>query len=165
MHYLDIIILIIVIASAVEGGFNGFVYAVCSLVGLVAGLFLAMEFCTELGPHLSFIPLPIWLLNAIAFLLILIVVNVIFRIVGKSLRGLLRKIFMGWLDRVAGVAFGLVRGAVMVLLITMILMLTPIGPVLVREAPGTRFMTPAIELVRPFIQVITGTHRPIPDAI
>ncbi|TKJ41020.1 hypothetical protein CEE37_04975 [candidate division LCP-89 bacterium B3_LCP] len=165
MHYLDIIILIIVVASAIEGTVQGFVYEVCSLLGLIAGFFLAVEFFSLLAGHLGFIPIPDWLIKAIAFLLILVAANIIFRLVGKSLRLVLRKIFMGWLDRIAGAVFGLVRGIVIVLLITLILLFTPISSILEKEAPTTRFMTPSIETVQPFLKMLVGKKLDLPDVI
>ena len=63
MHYLDIIILVIIIASAIEGGFHGFIYEVCSLVGIVAGFILAIQFFAEVAGFLDFIPIPLWLLK------------------------------------------------------------------------------------------------------
>ena len=165
MHYLDIIVLIIVIISAIEGGIQGLVYEVCSLIGLVAGFFLALEFFDTAAAYLGFIPLPGWVLKAISFFLILVAVNVIFRFLGKSLRIVLRKVFMGWLDRFAGVIFGLLRGTFIALLIIMILLLTPIGSVIISEAPNTKLIPPALQAVRPFIEYLTGGAPPHPDVI
>ena len=165
MHYLDIIILIIIIASVIEGGFQGFIYELCSLLGLVAGFFLAVRFFTLLAEHLDFIPIPAWIVKVLAFLLILVVSNLIFRLVGKSLRAILRKIFMGWLDRLAGAVFGLARGVIIVLLITLIMLFTPISSVIVREAPNTKFMTPAIKIVQPFQEALVSKRSKLPEPI
>lgn len=165
MHYLDIIVLVILLASAVEGGLNGFIYSVCSLLGLAAGFFLALKFCTVLALHLDFIPLPDWVLHVSAFLIILIVVSLIFRLIGKGLRQLMRTLFMGWLDRAAGVLFGLVRGGILICLILMILLLTPMKSIIRREAPQTLFIGPALELVSPFMGTITGNKNALPESV
>jgi membrane protein required for colicin V production len=165
VHYLDIIILVLIIASAVEGGFHGFVYEVFSLLGLIAGFFLAIQFHGFLAAQIDFIPIPLWLLKIVAFLLIVIASNIIFRLAGKSLRFLLRKVFMGWFDHAAGVIFGLVRGVIVVLVITLILMLTPVKSILSEAAAETRFMAPCIEAVKPFLDILPEKKLHFPDVI
>ncbi len=165
MHYIDIIILVIIIASAVEGGFHGFVYEVCSLFGLIAGFVLALQFFSEVAAYLTFIPLPLWILKIVSFLVILIATNVLFRLLGKGLRSLLRKIFMGWLDRIVGAVFGLIRGAFVVVLITMILLLTPLRSVLKKQAPDTDFLKPSIDLVKPLMEMLLDKRPSLPESI
>lgn len=165
MHYLDIIVLIIIAASGVEGGIHGLVYEVCSLIGLIAGLLLAWRYFPLVAGYLKVLSLPDWILNVTSFLLILIVVSAILRMLGGLLRGALRKVFAGWLDHTAGVAFGLIRGVALVLLITLLLLLTPLSTVLKTEAPRTRFLKHSLEIVAPFLNtLITDTVRS-PDAI
>ncbi len=154
MHYLDIIILVVIILSIVEGVVQGFIYETCSLLGLIAGFFLALEYSAPAAGILDFIPLTDWILRIIAFLIILIAVNMIFQLVGKFLRAVLRKVFMGWLDRLLGAVFGLVQGIAIVVFLVAILLLTPISQFLTEKAPETKLMAPAIELARPFIDIL-----------
>jgi membrane protein required for colicin V production len=165
MHYLDIIILVIIIASAIEGGFHGFIYEVCSLVGIIAGFVLAIQFFAEIAGFLDFIPIPLWLLKALSFLIILIATNILFRLMGKALREILRKIFMGWLDRIAGVIFGLVRGFLTVLVIILVLLISPISKIIQKEARETNLLQPSIELVKPFLGNLKGQSPPSIDSI
>lgn len=169
MHYLDIIILIIIVASGVEGGIHGFVYELFSLGGLLLGLFLGWKYFTIAASYLQFSGLPVWLLNVVAFLLILIVVSAILRLIGGALKKVMHSTFMGWLDRLMGVVLGLVRGAVVVLLLTLVLLLTPLSSVLTREAPRTRLLKPSIHLIRPVLDnLIHEDRRPSghsPDAV
>jgi membrane protein required for colicin V production len=159
MHYLDIIILVIIILSSAEGAVQGFIYEICSLSGLIAGFFLAIEYAEPAAGYLDFIPLTGWILRIIAFMFILIAVNMIFRLVGKSLRVILRKVFMGWFDRFLGALFGLVRGIAFVIFVLVILLLTPISTVLNEEAPQTKLMAPAIEMARPFIDILVSSDK------
>lgn len=165
MHYLDIVIVIIIVASAVEGGIQGFVYEVFSLLGLAAGLVLAIRYCHEWSAYLHFIGIADWLLSIITFLIIVIVVSAIFRMLGRWLRKLLSKVFMGWLDHFAGVLFGIVRGGVMVLLIVLLLLLSPLSQVIRREAPRTQFLKPAVELVKPFLKILTQDRYISPESV
>ncbi|MBU0520124.1 CvpA family protein [bacterium] len=165
MHYLDIVIVIIIAASMIEGVIQGFIYEICSLIGLIAGFFLALNFFVAIAGYLAFIPLADWILKIIAFIAILITVNITLRIVGKILRKLMKTLFMGWVDRVLGIVFGLLRGAAFVVFITVILLVTPASNMLEREAPSTKFLAPAIELAKPFIDLVTEKKPDLQDAI
>jgi membrane protein required for colicin V production len=160
MHYLDIIILIIIVASAVEGGIHGFVYELFSLAGLLLGLFLGWKYFALASSYLQFTGLPAWLLHVVAFLVILIIVSALLRLVGGALKKVLHATFVGWVDRLVGVVFGLVRGAVVVLLLTLILLLSPLSNVMIREAPRTRLMKPAIHTIRPLLDKLLDERHP-----
>jgi len=165
MHYLDIIILIIILASGVEGGIHGFVYELCSLIGILAGLFLGWRFFPVIAGYLQFLSVPDWILNVTSFLLILIVVSAILRMLGGVLRRALHKVFLGWLDHAVGAIFGLARGFVMVFLITLILLLTPLSDVLRAEASKTRFLKHSIQVVAPFLNTLIANRVPSPDSV
>lgn len=165
MHYLDVIILIIILASGIEGGIHGFIYEICSLVGLVAGLVLGWRYFPLIAGYLQFMGLPDWILNVTSFLLILIVVSAILRMLGGVLRGVLHKVFMGWLDHAVGAVFGLVRGVALVLLITLILLLTPLSTVLTGEAPRTRILKYSVRIVAPFVNTLITDQVHSPDAV
>lgn len=160
MHYLDIIILIIITASAVEGGIHGFVYEIFSLAGLLAGLFLAVKYFSLFASYLQFLNLAGWILNVVSFLVILILVSALFRLIGRLLKKSLSKIFMGWLDHAVGVLFGVGRGVVTVLLVTLILLLTPLQALLLHEAPETRFLQPSLQVVEPYYNLLIQEHKP-----
>jgi membrane protein required for colicin V production len=165
MHYLDVIILVIILACGVEGGIRGFVYELCSLIGLLAGLVLGWRFFPVIAGYIKFLNLPDWILNITSFLLIMIVVSAILRMLGGVLRGALRKVFMGWLDHAMGVIFGLARGFVLVLLITLLLMLTPLSDVLNAEASKTRFLKHSVQIVSPFLNTLITNRIPSPDSV
>ena len=165
MHYLDVIILVIILASGVEGGIHGFVYELCSLIGILAGLFLGWRFFPVIAEYLKFLSVPDWILNVTSFLLILIVVSAILRMLGGVLRRTLHKVFLGWLDHAVGVVFGLARGFVLVLLITLLLMLTPLSDVLNAEASKTRFLKHSVQIVSPFLNTLITNRVPSPDSV
>ncbi|MCX6640630.1 MAG: CvpA family protein [bacterium] len=156
MHWLDIVVLLIIVGSAIEGGVRGFVFEICSLAGLILGIFLAIKFFADVAVYLDFIPVAGWILNLISFILILSIVSILFTLLGKALRTTFSKIFLGWLDHVAGVVFGVLRGVITVLLIVMALQLTPLGRVINLEAPKTRFMPLILNTVHPVMKTLVG---------
>ncbi|RJP76211.1 MAG: CvpA family protein [Candidatus Zixiibacteriota bacterium] len=165
MHYLDIVILIIILISGVSGGLNGFVFEALALGGLALGIYLGLRYFSWLAYHLNFLGLPDWLLNIIAFLLILIVITIAFRLVGRLLKGTVAKAFLGWLDHAVGAIFGLVRGVAVVLLLIMLLLLTPLRQVLTEEAPRTTLLKPALQLVSPYLNLLLYEHPRSPESV
>ena len=111
------VVIVIVLLLAVAGGLSqGFFRAVCSLGGLFLGLLLA----AWNYPKAAEIFLPLVRIeavaNAIGFLAIALIVMGIAAVVGKILSKTLHSIGLGCLDRLAGGAFGLLQGALLVTL-------------------------------------------------
>ena len=110
MNWLDIVIFILLIISAIGGLVSGLIKAVLSLVGLIMGIVLAGHFYVTLSGHLTFISNQ----NAAritAFIIILLVVIIIAALLGVLLTRLVSTISLGWLNRVGGAVFGILLGA------------------------------------------------------
>ena len=110
-------IVVVILACAVGGGLaQGFFRSVCSLGGLILGLVIA---AWNYG-HLAAVFLPVVRLAAIAdtiaFLLIALLVMAIVGLIGNIIARTLRLLGLGWLDALAGAAFGFLQGALLVVI-------------------------------------------------
>jgi membrane protein required for colicin V production len=115
-------LIVIVIALAVLGGFQqGFFRSASSLGGLLLGLVLA---AWNYG-RVAALFVPLVRIDAVAdvigFLLIALVVMAVVGFVGGFLGSAMHQIGLGWLDRLAGGAFGFLQGA---LLVTVVILVT-----------------------------------------
>jgi membrane protein required for colicin V production len=128
MSLIDIIVLAIIVLFGVVGGKRGLVWEIMTMAGIVAGLWIPYIFRFEIanffgryiGPgHLRIIA------TVAAFLFIFIAIYIISSYLGYSLRNLLKKVFLGWLDRVLGVLAGLVKGILIVGLLLVALLASP----------------------------------------
>src|SRR5262245_66145058 len=100
---------------------RGFFRELLSLVGLFLGLWIAL---------LKFVPLGEWLQKRfplteplpfhVAFLAIFLGVSIVASLVGYLLHKTAQGMFIGWLDAVAGIGFGFVKG---VMILTVLLFL------------------------------------------
>ena len=110
----DWIIAAILIAAVAGGLAQGFLRSACSLLGLVLGLVLAAWNYTVAAklilPLVRFQPVA----NAVGFLLIAVLVMAVANLSGKILSKTVHAIGLGCLDRLAGAAFGLFQGALLV---------------------------------------------------
>jgi len=108
-------IIVAMLAAAVLGGFiRGFFRSAFSLAGLIAGLALASwnywRFAAVLKPLVHSVEVA----NAIAFLVISLLVMLIAAITGAVLAKVFEKVGLSCLDRLAGGVFGFVEGLVFV---------------------------------------------------
>jgi membrane protein required for colicin V production len=121
MAWVDLVIVLIIALSVLGGLQQGFFRSVCSLGGLLLGLAMAAwnyaRVAALLMPILRLEPVA----NAIAFLLIALVVMGIAGMIGNVLARALHRIGLGCLDRIAGAAFGFLQG---VLLVTLCILVT-----------------------------------------
>ncbi|NNM61749.1 MAG: CvpA family protein [Steroidobacteraceae bacterium] len=114
MNGADIVICLVLLVSIVAGLVRGFVREAVSLVFLVGGVIAAWVFGPRIEPHLGgYLAAPSvrpW----VARLIILVLVLLIGSFVGALTAYLMRSAGLGFVDRVLGVLFGALRGAILV---------------------------------------------------
>lgn len=126
MNPLDWLLLALLLYSAVRAAMNGFFREAFTLAGLLIGFPLACWFYLDLAHQLrNLITTPAFAQFA-AFLLILAAVAIVATLLGHLFRRGARTIGLGIPDRIGGVLFGLVRGAV--LCVALLLALTAFLP-------------------------------------
>lgn len=116
MNVVDIVIVLLIVLSAVHGYSSGLIQSVFSLMGLIAGIAIASwhyrRFAYELAPlvHSRAVAEAIW------FCLIALAVMLVAGLLGMLFKGLIHGVGLGWLDKLTGLIFGILRGAVLVTL-------------------------------------------------
>ena len=115
MNTLDIIILLCFVPALISGISKGFIEQAIALVSLVLGAWLAYRFSALVSSWLEpVLEVSETALNVISFAAILIVVILALFMLGKMLSGLMRLVLLGWLDRLLGVVFALVKAALFI---------------------------------------------------
>ena len=116
MAPLDIAIVLLLIFSAAIGFTTGLIRSVASLLGLVAGIAYAswnyLQVASRLMPYIHGVPLS----QAIAFCLLTLLVTIVFSMIGLVIKKLVHGVGLGWLDRLMGLVFGFLQGALLVTL-------------------------------------------------
>lgn len=111
MNWLDIVLLVALVAVAFTGLKQGLIKAVLSLAGLIIGVILASNLYTTLGNLLGFIPNE-KAAGIVAYILILIVVMIIASILARLLKTIISIAMLGWVNHLGGAVFGLLLGAI-----------------------------------------------------
>jgi membrane protein required for colicin V production len=119
MNLADLLIIILLAVTVLSAFAKGFFVEVCSLIGVILGLFIAAANYAGFAPWILFVVRNHAAANLIAFLLIVLLVMVVASLAGRLLRGLFRGVGLGIVDRLLGAAFGLVEGCVVVTLVLM----------------------------------------------
>lgn len=157
MNFIDIAILAILAGFLVKGLLRGLLKEVCSLLGLVLGALVALQYHGQLAETMGLtFRLPAAFCAAVTFALLFLAVVLVFWGIGFLLTRFVKLLFLGGLNRVVGGFFGLAQG---VLLLAIILFAVASG-----GAPG--FLQPnlkASRLAPPFVQLgeatFHGGHR------
>jgi len=110
MNPFDIIIIVILGYSLVRGIFRGLVKEVSSIIGVLGGFYAAFTYYPMLAKLLSGLIKETSYLNILSFMIIFCSVLIIVGILGVIIKYLLNIAFLGWVDRIGGVCFSLVKG-------------------------------------------------------
>jgi membrane protein required for colicin V production len=113
---MDWAIVVVLVFSTVFAFIQGFLVEVCALGGLIAGIILAGHYYLSVAPTVARFVHEEAAVAAISFLLVAFGVMLAAAIIGRVLRWILRTVGLGWADRIAGGAFGLLKGYILVAL-------------------------------------------------
>ena len=111
MNWLDVVLLVALVAAVFTGLKQGLIKAVLSLTGLVVGVILASNFYESLGNLLGFIP-DENIAGVIAYALILFIVTTIANMLARPLKTITSRVALGWVNYLGGAIFGLTLGAI-----------------------------------------------------
>ena len=121
MNLLDILILSTVLFFIIKGLIRGFIHEIASLAGVVLGVFLAARYQYEATEIIKQFLNPGPYLPLISFIVIFICVVVGCNLLGWLIRLALRKAPLGWVDRLLGLCFALIKGVVITYLVIVVL--------------------------------------------
>lgn len=121
---IDIIILVIILASAVWGIFKGFVSQIVSILALIIGSWCAYKFSNyaskEIIETFSLTINPATL-QVIMFIIILIIVLLLGALLARALEGVIKLSMLEWLNRLLGFIFAALKTIIILSLIVYIL--------------------------------------------
>jgi len=110
MNILDSIILICLIPAVIQGLRKGFISQAISIVSFIVGIWASARFANIVTAWISqYITASEQILKIVAFALILVVVFIVLGLVGRLLESILNFAFLGWINKLAGVIFSLLK--------------------------------------------------------
>ena len=110
MNILDAIILICLVPAIVQGIRKGFISQAISILSLVVGIWASARFAGIVTLWASkYISASEQILKLVAFALILIAAFLVLGAIGKVLESILKFAMLGWVNKLAGVFFSLIK--------------------------------------------------------
>ena len=120
MNILDIILLICFIPALVQGIRKGFIAQAISIISIIVGIWASARFADVVAGWVAqYITASEQVMKVVAFALILIVVFFLLGLIGKMLEGIFNFVLLGWLNKLLGVVFALLKTALIVGLVIM----------------------------------------------
>ena len=121
MNTLDVVFLILIAASVIYSLIRGLVREIFSFLSLILGFFGASYGYSALANWLKR-----WVENEIlaqilGFAILFLLLALAISLLGKALSGLVKKMDLGWADRVGGAAFGFLKAVLLIAIILLVL--------------------------------------------
>lgn len=118
MNIIDAIILICLIPALIQGLRKGFISQAVSIVSLVVGIWASAHFAEIVTAWISrYITASEQILKIVAFALILVAVFIALGLIGRLLESILKFAFLGWVNKLLGVVFSLLKAFLIIGLI------------------------------------------------
>jgi len=110
MNIIDVIILICLVPAVFQGYRKGFISQAISIVSLVVGIWASARFADMVTAWIAqYITASEPVLKLVAFALILILVFLALGLIGRLLESILNFAFLGWVNRLLGIVFSLLK--------------------------------------------------------
>lgn len=113
MNYIDLVLGILLILAAIQGFRKGFIVELASLAALVLGIWGGIKFSDWTADFITRnTGFDSKYLSIIAFLVTFIAIVVLIHILGKVIDNAVKAVALGFLNRLAGIIFGVLKAAV-----------------------------------------------------
>ena len=122
MNYIDLILAIFLLWAAYKGFKNGLIIEVASLAALILGIFGAIKFSGLTADFLvEQFDLTTQYLSLIAFAITFVCIVIVVHLLARFLDKLVKAIALGFINRLAGIVFGVVKIAFILSIVLVIL--------------------------------------------
>lgn len=161
MATLDWVFAAILVLSLVVGVWRGLVFEVLSVAGWIVAFVLAQWWAPAVA---SWLPMGQWspaLRYAAGFVVVLVGALFAMGLLAMLARKLIEAVGLRPVDRILGAAFGLVRGLVIVLALTVVALMTPMKDTQTwNESAGAQASAKALKGLKPILPERFGQYLP-----
>jgi membrane protein required for colicin V production len=157
MNWIDAVIIIILALSMITGFTNGFVREVASLAALILGIWGAIKFSAFTAEKLyDYFNMTGNYVGIIAFIITFGIIVVIIHFIGILVDKLVDAVSLGFVNRLLGIAFGLLKSMLILSVIFVILnAIDSRRPFLPKDKiEGSMFYGPISDIVPAFFPII-----------
>ncbi|MEY4652239.1 MAG: hypothetical protein RI884_820 [Pseudomonadota bacterium] len=161
MATLDWVFAAVLVLSLAVGAWRGLVFEVLSVAGWVAAFVLAQWWAPAVA---SWLPMGQWspaLRYAAGFVVVLVGSLFAVALLAMLAKKLIEAVGLRPVDRILGAAFGLLRGFVIVLAVTVVAQMTPLKDTATwNESAGARASAQVLKALKPILPERFGQYLP-----
>ncbi len=161
MAALDWVFAAILLVSLAVGLWRGLVFEVLSLAGWLAAFVLAQWWAPAVA---EWLPLTQWspvLRHVAGFVVVLVGSLVVAALLARLAKKVIEAVGLRPVDRILGAAFGLMRGFVIVMALTVVAQMTPLRDMPVwSESAGAQSAAQALKTLKPILPERFGQYLP-----
>jgi membrane protein required for colicin V production len=121
MNAFDVLIITILAYGLIRGVFRGLVREISSIVGILGGFYAAYTYYPRVANLISHLIENKAYLNILSYLIIFSAVVIIVGVLAVVIKYLLNIAYLGWVDRVSGAIFGLLKAGLVVCVLFIVL--------------------------------------------
>ena len=157
----DWILLAVLGLSLLLGMWRGIVQEVLSLAGWVAAFYVSQMYAPAAAAWLPMEGSSQMLRYAAGFVVVFVAVLVVTVLISWTIKKLLSAVGLGLLDRFLGSLFGLMRGVVILLAVTVFVGMTPMRDTEAwKQAQGTQWLQQFLHVLKPVLPADFGKYLP-----
>ena len=161
LGWVDWALLAVLCLSAVVGLVRGLVFEVLSLLGWVAAYFAAQWFAPVVATHLPIGQPGSALNHAAAFGCAFLAALIVWGLLARLVRALIRATPLSIVDRLLGALFGAARGVIVLLAVATVVGLTPLArSVAWQRSLGVPWLQAALHGLKPVLPPQLSQHLP-----
>jgi membrane protein required for colicin V production len=157
MNWIDLVIIVLLILSVLRGFTDGFVKEVASLLALILGIWGAIKFSDFTAQKLyEWFDMTGQYVGIISFLVTFGIIVVVIHFVGTLADKLVDAIALGFLNRILGMVFGVIKSVLILsVFFTVLNVIDAKHPFLPKKTiESSRFYTPIADIVPAIFPVI-----------
>ena len=161
LGWVDWALVAVLCLSAVVGLVRGLVFEVLSLLGWVAAYFAAQWFAPVVATHLPIGQPGSALNHAAAFGCAFLAALIVWGLLARLVRALIRATPLSIVDRLLGALFGAARGLIVLLAVATVVGLTPLAKsVAWQRSLGVPWLQAALQGLKPVLPPQLSQHLP-----
>lgn len=121
-HYLlDVIGAVIILIGIIRGFSNGFVLELTQIASVFVGIIVALKYTNIMAAFLQEqVAFSFELIQIVVFLILFALVVMIMHLIGNLITKVLKIIFLGWMNKLLGVVFGVIKALLLLCLLAVI---------------------------------------------
>jgi membrane protein required for colicin V production len=161
MNWVDWALLVVLVLSVLLGIWRGLVYEVLSVAGWVLAFFAAQAYASTVAEWLPMAQFAPALRLAAGFALVFITTAFACGILSWMIKKMVASVGLRPVDRVLGGAFGVARGVLILLGLTVVVSMTPLHTEPVWQAsPVAAMLSHGLDAIKPVLPLSVGRYLP-----